>query len=404
MSKNPKKLKLIFSVFCVFAIIVFIIRATHENSESIIGSNNSDKKSSTQRNTPIASPGGRLSASTESESSNYKIHKDRNDPFGGSTYELILSEAERDKIIKRITLMNKTLSFKDRGAAAALILKASEADQNFANSLIELIDPYSAVYILGKYNDRLAGIITLQPSKTTALLDSLVWSDHNRSAIHAIVFRLSESSPEEVALWIEKKKPSPFTMDLCKEIYAGKGFAQIKPEAFLSVLQGIEDPLIKLAATQGYLHHIAVDYPDESFQLMMLLPKSDRSKALGDFISSAATKNANTAFEWLEKSEKNYENSAVFEASQKTIKIQAGRDLEAAISLAENTKNDIIRNGAVSGLVHVWSMTDIQAASEWLSKQAAGPARDAGAQEIINQIKDTDPEMAEQWRKSMTPN
>jgi hypothetical protein len=47
--------------------------------------------------------------------------------------------------------------------------------------------------------------------------------------------------------------------------------------------------------------------------------------------------------------------------------------------------------------------SDPIAASEWLSKQAAGPARDAGAQEIINQIKDTDPEMAEQWRKSMTP-
>jgi len=30
--------------------------------------------------------------------------------------------------------------------------------------------------------------------------------------------------------------------------------------------------------------------------------------------------------------------------------------------------------------------------SEWLSQEPAGAARDAGAQEIINQIKDTDPE------------
>jgi hypothetical protein len=58
---------------------------------------------------------------------------------------------------------------------------------------------------------------------------------------------------------------------------------------------------------------------------------------------------------------------------------------------------------ATQGLVASWMKSDPIAASEWLSQQPAGPARDAGAQEIINQIKDTDPETAEQWRKSMTP-
>jgi hypothetical protein len=61
------------------------------------------------------------------------------------------------------------------------------------------------------------------------------------------------------------------------------------------------------------------------------------------------------------------------------------------------------KSDAFSGLMNLWLKRDPIAASEWLSKQPAGPARDAGAQEIINQIKDTDPETAEQWRKSMTP-
>jgi hypothetical protein len=56
------------------------------------------------------------------------------------------------------------------------------------------------------------------------------------------------------------------------------------------------------------------------------------------------------------------------------------------------------------GLLYTWLKVDSLAASEWLSQQPAGPARDAGAQEIINQIKDTDPETAEQWRKSMGGN
>ena len=67
------------------------------------------------------------------------------------------------------------------------------------------------------------------------------------------------------------------------------------------------------------------------------------------------------------------------------------------------TLADVAKPSAISGIMNHWVAEDPVAASEWLSKQPAGPARDAGAQEIINQIKDTDPETAEQWRKSMTP-
>jgi hypothetical protein len=41
------------------------------------------------------------------------------------------------------------------------------------------------------------------------------------------------------------------------------------------------------------------------------------------------------------------------------------------------------------------------AASAWLSNQPTGPARAAGTRVVIDQIKDTDPEMAEKWRKTL---
>jgi hypothetical protein len=80
----------------------------------------------------------------------------------------------------------------------------------------------------------------------------------------------------------------------------------------------------------------------------------------------------------------------------------ARADLNKGIELAMNMSS-YDKSDAFSGLMNLWLKRDPIAASEWLSKQPAGPARDAGAQEIINQIKDTDPETAEQWRKSMTP-
>jgi hypothetical protein len=36
-----------------------------------------------------------------------------------------------------------------------------------------------------------------------------------------------------------------------------------------------------------------------------------------------------------------------------------------------------------------------------LSNQPTGPARAAGTRVVIDQIKDTDPEMAEKWRKTL---
>jgi hypothetical protein len=85
-----------------------------------------------------------------------------------------------------------------------------------------------------------------------------------------------------------------------------------------------------------------------------------------------------------------------------TVQNWAKQDREAAQQWVEKLPPADQPKG-IQGLVASWMKTDPIAASDWLSKQAAGPARDAGAQEIINQIKDTDPEMAEQWRKSMTP-
>ncbi|MBN8456533.1 MAG: hypothetical protein J0M04_01615 [Verrucomicrobia bacterium] len=85
-----------------------------------------------------------------------------------------------------------------------------------------------------------------------------------------------------------------------------------------------------------------------------------------------------------------------------TVATWAKQDLSAARDWVEKLPEADAAKGC-QGLMTSWMKTDPVAASEWLSKQAVGPARDAGAKVLIEQIKDTDPERADQWRKSLTP-
>jgi hypothetical protein len=85
-----------------------------------------------------------------------------------------------------------------------------------------------------------------------------------------------------------------------------------------------------------------------------------------------------------------------------TVRGWAKQDVEAARSWVENLPAKDLPKG-VQGLMNPWMKSDPVAASEWLAKMPAGPARDAGAKVIISPVKNTDPEMAEQWRQSLTP-
>jgi hypothetical protein len=86
---------------------------------------------------------------------------------------------------------------------------------------------------------------------------------------------------------------------------------------------------------------------------------------------------------------------------ENTVQHWAKRDREAALAWVEKLPMQDLPKG-VTGLMVSWLKADPVAASQWLAKQPAGPARDAGARVIIDQIKNTDPLMADQWQKSLS--
>jgi hypothetical protein len=85
-----------------------------------------------------------------------------------------------------------------------------------------------------------------------------------------------------------------------------------------------------------------------------------------------------------------------------TVTTWAKQDLPAAQAWVAKLPASDAPKG-VQGLMTTWMKADPVAASGWLTALPVGPAREAGARVVIEQIKDTDPEMAEQWRKTLAP-
>jgi hypothetical protein len=131
---------------------------------------------------------------------------------------------------------------------------------------------------------------------------------------------------------------------------------------------------------------------------------NDKQKTYREISRTAALYNSANALKIIENSSMTDKIGADFRQDMinHTVQNWAKQDREAAQQWVEKLPAADQPKG-VQGLVASWMKTDPIAASEWLSKQPAGPARDAGAREVIKQIKDTDPQMAKQWRDSLTP-
>jgi hypothetical protein len=54
---------------------------------------------------------------------------------------------------------------------------------------------------------------------------------------------------------------------------------------------------------------------------------------------------------------------------------------------------------AVAGFIQGWVKSDAQGASKWLAELPDGPTRVAGIEVLVEEIHETDPQAAAEWRK-----
>jgi hypothetical protein len=215
---------------------------------------------------------------------------------------------------------------------------------------------------------------------------------------------IADRSPELVAEWLGNDQKGAYWQELNQKVY--QNIANRDVDLAINLISKISDSDNKNSAMKGLVSAISTKNLDRAFSLSLQSTNTQEVKSnLYKLISrDNALNNPKQAVAILERVDFNQYVDTNFrnEMINHTVQNWAKQSLEEAQQWVEKLPATDQPKG-VQGLVATWMKSDPIAASEWLSKQSAGPARDAGAQEIINQIKDTDPEMAEQWRKSMTP-
>ena len=160
----------------------------------------------------------------------------------------------------------------------------------------------------------------------------------------------------------------------------------------------------RIQALRGIAKKLAETDTDKALLIAQNAAPSDQQDIYREIARASAYQAPANAVKMLEDTTLSEKLGSDFRQAMldNTVQTWAKQDLSAAQQWVEKLPTTDAPKG-VQGLMTTWMKTDPIAASGWLSTQPASPARDAGARVLISQIKDTDPEMAEQWRKTLPP-
>jgi hypothetical protein len=221
-----------------------------------------------------------------------------------------------------------------------------------------------------------------------------------QSSYESFFNQMAEKAPEAVLSEIRKLPPSPAHNDLLRGVFA-KVASQDLALAIQQTAQltGGEQTM----ALRGVALSLAIANPERALEVAAGAQQGPQQQEVYREIARASAsqkpENAVKILEdpaMLEKLGADFRQKMLLE----TVRTWADRNLEAAQQWVEKLPASDAPD-AVQGLMTTWMKSDPVAASGWLSNQPTGPAREAGARVVIDQIKDTDPEMAEQWRKTL---
>ena len=240
------------------------------------------------------------------------------------------------------------------------------------------------------------------PQKAIALVAELPLTTATQGAYWKTAQALAKNHPDQATAWLNQLADVPAKTEIARVMFRTMLFEHEATTAMAQV------ELLSGSAQQAARRSVVAELAKSDFDQALTIAKSvsetQQQDVFREIARSSAYENPQNAVSMIndatlsEKLGEQFRNEMI----NHTVQNWAKQDREAAQQWVEKLPASDQPKG-VQGLVATWMKTDPIAASEWLSQQPAGPARDAGAQEIINQIKDTDPEMAEQWRKSMTP-
>ena len=238
--------------------------------------------------------------------------------------------------------------------------------------------------------------------RSLSLFATLPITSDLRPAHEAIMLALARTSPSSAIAETQKLGPSPYRDSLLSSVFSAIVNSAGREMAF-DEMQKL-DQTERETAIRGIVRELCVRDVPTALQIASEQDGTAAANAYREIGKVTAYQRPADAVKMLENPTLSDKLGADFrqEMLNATVTTWAKQDLSAAQQWVENLPETDAAKG-YQGLMTTWMKTDPVAASGWLSSQPLGPAREAGARVLISQIKDTDPEMAEQWRKTLPP-
>ena len=303
------------------------------------------------------------------------------------------------RVTEIVGKLTPPIKAEDHGKLVKLMRELAETDHALLTKLISGVPAEAAVSILA--NDPVFnGYICANSKQVLALLDSTPWKTGNCGEVKRIVDAMTTVRSREVVTWLAGKQITPFVGELVQSVFSKVALRpDLKEDSLVRLLESGE---LRESALRGMVQIYAVTDSPKLVAIMENEDDATKARLLPSVVRFMSIERPSEAWDYVTSNGKTVPVEVVAECAQTIGQHFLRNGQESVQSWIDSIDDEYVRSVAVKGVMKTWCANDIVTASEWLSKQALGPARDAGAKVLIEQIKDTDPEMAEQWRKSLT--
>ena len=233
------------------------------------------------------------------------------------------------------------------------------------------------------------------PDATLDLLSKLVPTRSNTWIIVQNLGWMLDQSSDRIVAWLDAQTADYSNLGLQTQTYSI--WAQQKPEAAFAALQARPSLLQNEEIVAGLAHGMAGNPLSETLQWSQKLPMEQRDRFQQAAIGFAAEKQPRAVMEYLAAQP----NGGSPELYQKLGGSLAALDVNEAKNWSQRQTGKL-GEAAVAGVVAGLMKSDAQGASVWLAQLPAGPTRNAGIKVLVDEIAETDPVAAAQWRKNLS--
>ena len=273
-------------------------------------------------------------------------------------------------------------------------------------------DPEAAFEALGKLNSNELTLLFEAPltrdyllqekyvRKTIRMFDGTVLTGSLAKQHERVMVALAGASTRDALNELSGMAESPYRSSLVRDVFSTIAGAGDMDQAMAEADKlGDQD---RAQALRGVVAKISEDHFEKALEVASHAATAIQQDIYREIARTSAYQNPANAVRILEDPTFAEKIGTDFRQQMlnATATTWAKQDMSAAQQWVEKLPETDAAKG-YQGLMTTWMKSDPVAASGWLSSRPLGPARDAGARVLISQIKDTDPEMAEQWRKTL---